>query len=135
MGAPPHLLWTESPELRGQFKTQPLSATALLGPMPLLLWSPALTAGAFVAHRATCRSALSSSTEKDGMGCVENASCLLSLQLLEREAGSRGRTNGWLYTWHLLTASLYPHTSSISGPASAVPQHAQPQQLPQPTTR
>lgn len=37
MGAPPHLLWTESPELRGQFKTQPLSATALLGPMPLLL--------------------------------------------------------------------------------------------------
>lgn len=37
MGAPPHLLRTESPELWGQFKTQPLSATALLGPMPLLL--------------------------------------------------------------------------------------------------
>lgn len=69
------------------------------------------------------------------MGYVENASYLLSLQLLEWEAGSRGQINGWLYIWHVLTASLYPHTSSISRPAAAIRQHTQPQQPPQPTTQ
>lgn len=40
MGGSPHLLQTETPELWGQFETQPLSATALLGPMPLFLCPP-----------------------------------------------------------------------------------------------